>query len=636
MNKFIILLLFPLSLFGQVNVPVIKVHSGKDTIYVDDLSSIKTFRQGTVYAERDYDTLFYSDTLNFVLNKWIDKSGNNNHLDLIQSNCYSDSVSNRNIPLPPTFQKLDTFYISWEGYLYNTSQDGAFFLHHYNTGNRLYLKTNATDFTITLGGSSTENVSGIKYYLNTHYRISVYCRGTDGSGNCTITVKFDGHDEQSYTKAYTGLVFQGVNTYLFGGTSPCQRGKVWNLNIDGRLYPLAEGGGFKIFDASGEGKHLTVAVNYLWAKQNFYHYNLHYGFQLYQYPGKSDIRVPYSVNSDTAIFKGVVNATDAYVFCGLFPALKNSHNRAETQLRQNNSIFDSNGFWTSNKTSTDFVSNYYDYIFADISDSVYLTNILSTSRKLSGADKLAIENSTNKQTLDIYLLIGQSNAAGQAILSDSVNINIWKIRYGKYIATKTKVEPINPTAYNCYYPRTVHVYYGLENSFLNTIDSEENHIPTIIKYAVGGTKLYNYAPSWYPEIAGQYFDRFVWHTDSILSYISGKFNYELKGIIWFQGESDGAVEDYANAYQQNEVYFINTIRSHYGNLPFYSCKINEPNVNYPFCEVVNDAKEYNDTNVDDYYLISTDDLNWQEGITHMTTKGYIELGKRIANLINSQ
>jgi len=597
---------------------------------------------GRVKAENGYDTLFISDTLNFALNKWIDGSGNNNDLDLVQSNCYHDSATNKYIIIPNTYINPNNFTVSWEGEFDNVSQSGKQMIHStYNDGsslNRLYLRMNDTIFTLTLGTSSTANLTNIKYYLKTKYRLSLNITGTGGSGTATLIVKFDGHNEQTYTKTYTGLGTMPAAGWYIGG-NPGQCGKAWKLIVDGRLYPVAEGYGLKIFDTSGEGKHLLIGgtLHDRWGKQDYYHYNLQKGYMFYQYEGIPDIYVPFSAAGDTAIKKGTISTVYSRVFTGIFAAEKHSHNRAETKLKMNHTLYDPNSFWDGNKLSTDFVSNYYNYVFSDISDSIYLKNIISVNRKLSGSQLTAMENATQKQTLDVWFLIGQSNAAGQGALTDCPAY-YYGIKYDQYIATKYKIEPINPKTYNSYWPTSGQPYFGLENSFLKKIVLPVNHKPCVIKCAWGGTRLFKYGTSWSVDTVGQYFDKFKNHTDSIITYIGQHFNYSVKGIIWFQGETDGYEDNWSAAYRVNEVNFISAVRSHYGNLPFYSCKPNEPNATYPYVSVVNDAKEANDTAVSEYYLINTSDLTWKSGesVSHLETVGYIQLGNRIADIINAQ
>lgn len=641
MKRYIIaVLLAVFCLSGRGQNSLINVNGTSSGIMIGGETMM--IRQGATYPQYELSDLisnmdFWSDTLNFTTNQWIDKSGNDNHLSLVQSNCYHDSATNKYIIIDSSYINPDNFTISWEGEFDNVSQSGRQLIHStYNDGsslNRLYLRMNDTIFTLILGASSTTNLTNIKYYLKTKYRLSLNITGTGGSGTATLIVKFDGHDEQTYTKAYTGLSTMPAQGWYIGG-NPGQCGKAWKLVVDGRLYPMAEGYGLKIFDTSGEGKHLTIGgtLHDRWAKQDYYHYNLEHGYCLYQYAGIPDVYVPFSVNGDTAIKKGTISSVYNRVYCGTFAPDKHSHNRAETKLYNTNII---GTFWDTQKASTDFTSFHENYVFADVSDSIYLTNIVSMNNSLTGTQLQIAKTGTNVQTLDVWLLYGQSNAAGQGALTDCPEY-YYGIKYDQYIATQSKVEPINPKTFNSYWPTSGQEYFGLENSFLKAINLSGNHKACVIKYAVGGTRLYKYGTSWNPDTTGQYLDRAFQHTDSIITYIGQHFNYQIKGIIWFQGESDGYEDSWSAAYQVNEVNLITAMRTHYGNLPFYSCKPNEPNPVYPYVSVVNDAKEYNATHVSNYHLIETSDLTWKTTptVSHLETIGYIDLGIRIANLIN--
>lgn len=85
MKNILILLLFCSTLHGQVTVIDNEI-GASDTIYVDDPTAIGVYVAGGVYQENSLQSLisFWSDTLNYTTNKWIDKSGNGNDLDLVQ------------------------------------------------------------------------------------------------------------------------------------------------------------------------------------------------------------------------------------------------------------------------------------------------------------------------------------------------------------------------------------------------------------------------------------------------------------------------------------------------------------------------------------------------------------------------
>lgn len=86
----------------------------------------------------------------------------------------------------------------------------------------------------------------------------------------------------------------------------------------------------------------------------------------------------------------------------------------------------------------------------------------------------------------------------------------------------------------------------------------------IIKYAWGGTNLYE---QWLSPSAGKegpLYSSFVQYVNTSIQYLKAKnYNVKIEGICWMQGESDSLEEANAIAYENNLSCFINDLRAEF-------------------------------------------------------------------------
>lgn len=105
-------------------------------------------------------------------------------------------------------------------------------------------------------------------------------------------------------------------------------------------------------------------------------------------------------------------------------------------------------------------------------------------------------------------------------------------------------------------------YFGLESSFLYEMANYKKHPIYAIKYAPGGSRLYERVDEddWNTNSVDEYYDKFLDVIDAAQSVTlaQGK-KLRIKGFIWVQGESDADSETEANAYATNLATFMSGV-----------------------------------------------------------------------------
>ena len=120
--------------------------------------------------------------------------------------------------------------------------------------------------------------------------------------------------------------------------------------------------------------------------------------------------------------------------------------------------------------------------------------------------------------------------------------------------------------------------------------------------------------------------------------------YEPKAFIWYQGEDDSIVEEYANAYGANEIDKFNAVRTILGNpnLPIISILVNENTSSWSFKSEVNAGKTATANTLENVTIIDPSITNQGNQVyqlesggkgAHYTTDGYNALGNAIFELI---
>ena len=224
----------------------------------------------------------------------------------------------------------------------------------------------------------------------------------------------------------------------------------------------------------------------------------------------------------------------------------------------------------------------------------------------------------------MILLGGQSNMVGQGISEpqESYPANIHYFNFGQ----NGKGEIISDK-------------FGPEKSLADELAAYKPglHRPKfLLKYAIGGSSLLDWAPEYSKEKAkitgnerfGNMFETFFQYIDSIREF----HDPEIKALLWMQGERDARIPEAGRDYYVNFKKFIEEFRKRLGdeNLPIIFARVNPPIERYPALEIVNEAQRRIAEEMEGVYMIETEGLAKYEDEVHYNSEGQIELGKRLA------
>jgi len=225
----------------------------------------------------------------------------------------------------------------------------------------------------------------------------------------------------------------------------------------------------------------------------------------------------------------------------------------------------------------------------------------------------------------VFILAGQSNMAGQGTMA-------------KLPPAYRRVPANVDFYYNGYKtPLNRFKHFGPEIGFAHEISrSFPNTRIKLIKFAVGGTSLFAWDPTWNAAkarttrnaSAGPLFKK-------LLKTVSIQFDpkkSKLAGILWMQGEADAKYLTAAKQYAGNLNRFVNALRSKLKspNALFIMGSVNPPINIFPSTPIVQNAQRVSASRIRNLRLIKTDDLGKRNDHVHYNTSGQLELGKRFA------
>jgi len=232
----------------------------------------------------------------------------------------------------------------------------------------------------------------------------------------------------------------------------------------------------------------------------------------------------------------------------------------------------------------------------------------------------SVPASSSADTVDVFILAGQSNMVGQA-KTGGLPEHLQRPQTDVLFNYRDRWEFLQPGSGNDFGPE---ITFGRTSA-----DRWPDRQIALVKYAVGGTNL---AIQWKAE-TGPLYKILLSKVRAAMRLLedSGK-EPRLAGFIWMQGESDAGREDFARAYRENLIRFIDAIRRDLGdqvvpNLPFVIGEINAPGQRYR--DIVRQAQRDVARSVLNTSLVVTDDLPLRDGI-HYNAEGQIRLGERFA------
>jgi len=247
-----------------------------------------------------------------------------------------------------------------------------------------------------------------------------------------------------------------------------------------------------------------------------------------------------------------------------------------------------------------------------------ILEILGCSQKLP--IKYSGSISGNKE-YKVVLMGGQSNMVGKGKMKDLEKQDFGNISYFDF-----GLEPDFTNSVDNFGPE-VGVAEALNNEFSN-----DNFI--LIKYAIGGSSLLDWSPNYskekaeitgYPEFGNMYNSLFA-KIDSVMPGL----NYEIVAFLWMQGERDARIPEAGKDYYNNFKQLIDSLRNDLNkpNLPIIYGKISPPKSRYPALDTVLLAQLKINRDIENTYIIDTDDIETWADSTHYSSNGQLKLGKK--------
>ncbi|MDA8564204.1 hypothetical protein N9L06_07125 [Mariniblastus sp.] len=175
-----------------------------------------------------------------------------------------------------------------------------------------------------------------------------------------------------------------------------------------------------------------------------------------------------------------------------------------------------------------------------------------------------VPHSANATEWDIYLVAGQSNAAGwntaasglPSALRNQADVRFFNGPDGSWGNLVTGSGNRSTS-------------FGPEMTLGRTLaDENPNRNIAIVKYAVGGANL---NVQWNPISAEpNLYDEFITTINNAVAAIPAGDTHSFKGMVWMQGETDAAFTDMTAAYETNLTNLISQVRQDVGvaDLPF--------------------------------------------------------------------
>lgn len=218
-------------------------------------------------------------------------------------------------------------------------------------------------------------------------------------------------------------------------------------------------------------------------------------------------------------------------------------------------------------------------------------------------------------------MAGQSNMLGKGDISDLNKIIFDKITFFDFALAYNLENP----------PNNFGPEVGLSNVLKEKFPNE--HF-LLIKYAIGGSSLLDWAPNYRQkeaELTGneKFGNMYQFFLDKVFSILE-KVEYDISGILWMQGERDARIPKAGKKYFKHFKRLIKAFRKDFKrpDLPVIYAKVNPPAQSYPALPEVVRAQKKIAAKVPNTWLIKTAGLEKNDDCLHYSSKGQIGLGER--------
>ena len=251
--------------------------------------------------------------------------------------------------------------------------------------------------------------------------------------------------------------------------------------------------------------------------------------------------------------------------------------------------------------------------------------------------KISDNSLVSDNTLDLYLFAGQSNMDGRGDISGAPIVDRTNTLFYKETATSSS-SVIDSNWSPMILGQTCNqniLKFGPEIAFHDRAkqlpDFYDKRL-AILKFAHGGTTL---GEDWNTTFSDNYmFDKFKDAiTDGTNKLTTGGYTYNIKGLVWFQGESDTTNITFTTNYQTNLSNFISAIRTYVSlpQLPVFICSIINTSelTNALAVRTAQQAVASGDLNI---YYIPTETFSHYDSV-HLDANGQLATGTLIANTL---
>ncbi|KAL9371056.1 hypothetical protein Peur_036196 [Populus x canadensis] len=234
-----------------------------------------------------------------------------------------------------------------------------------------------------------------------------------------------------------------------------------------------------------------------------------------------------------------------------------------------------------------------------------------------------------QSTKTIFVLAGQSNMSGRGgVIKDSHNNQkLWD----RVVPLECQPHPniLRLSAKLKWEPASEQIHADIDTkkacgvgpgmSFANAVRERITGVVGLVPCAVGGTAIKEWARG------EELYENMVKRAKE-----SVKDGGEIKGLLWFQGESDTSTQIEADAYQENMEKLIENVREDLGlpSLPIIQVAI-ASGLDDNYMEKVREAQL--NINLPNVVCVDAKGLDLKEDHLHLTTESQVKLGNMLAD-----